>query len=57
MYVVFDYQCPVCGHVEADKLTLRDEHLPHCPTCLWVMKRLPAGTKTHFKFADQKLKR
>lgn len=56
-YVVFDYVCTKCEHTE-ESMVRRDEmDQQKCPTCSKKMTRLPAGTRTHFKFADRKLKR
>lgn len=66
MYITFDYKC-LCGHVDT-RMVQRDEmddqyHDP-CPEasaitgapCPMAMTRLPAGTRTTFRFADTKLK-
>jgi Zn finger protein HypA/HybF involved in hydrogenase expression len=56
--VVFDYKCSWCPNYEADKLVSRkamDDHM--CAECGSPMVRVPAGTRTHFKFADTKLKK
>ena len=63
MYITFDYRCPHCGHEESrfvkrsemDEQTCDHGGLPswHEPA---LMKRLPAGTRTTFRYADSKLK-
>jgi len=62
-YITFDFKCSHCGNVdsrfvkreEMDNQTCEHEGLPswHQPS---LMTRLPAATRTTFKFADTKLK-
>lgn len=68
MFVCFDYRCPTCGH-EEERFVRRDQmDEQFCPNYLGPhdkiacgsyapMTRLPAGTRTTFRFADTKLKR
>lgn len=60
-YVSFDYRCPECGHEES-RFVHRDEmDAQKCPNAMCIvmndptptMSRLPAGTRTTFKFADR----
>lgn len=59
MYITFDYKCPQHGIVSRFvKKTEMDEQycdVPH-PGNPEPMLRLPAGTRTTFRFADTKLK-
>ncbi len=66
MYITFTYRCRDCGH-EEDRFVKRAEvdeqvckqMLPRGVTdypCGGQMDKLPAGTRTHFRFADTKLK-
>jgi hypothetical protein len=57
-FITFDYKCPGCGWTE-ERLVRRDEaDLQQCVECigshdgLYFMKRMPAGPKTTFRFAD-----
>ena len=57
MFITFDYRCPD-GH-EEERLVLRKEmDAQRCREgdCKKRMIRLPAGTRTTFRFADTKLK-
>jgi hypothetical protein len=54
-YITFDYKCPDCGH-EDTRLVKREEMDEQACTCEQTMRRLPAGTRTTFRFADTKLK-
>ncbi len=61
MIKVFDYRCPVCGHTEERFVTQADEFRQLCPYKVAddepnLMDKLPAGTRTHFRFADTNLK-
>ena len=59
MLVVFDWKCPLCGSFKEDVLSRKSEIVQckqHAPYSI-DMVRLPAGPRTHFKFADQKLKK
>lgn len=54
-FITFDYRCDK-GH-EQERLVLRkDMDAQRCETCKGLMRRLPAGTRTTFRFADNKLK-
>jgi len=55
MYITFDYRCPETGQMESRfvKRTEMDEQYTEAGV---KMIRLPAGTRTHFRFADTKLK-
>lgn len=55
-YVVFDYVCTKCQHTEESMVFRHQMDNQHCPRCGTKMVRLPAGTRTHFRFADTKLK-
>lgn len=66
MYITFTYRCTGCGH-EEDRFVKKQEmdeqvcsaRLPRGVTdypCESPMVKLPAGTRTHFRFADRKLK-
>lgn len=63
-YVTFDYECPYCGRVE-ERFVKRSEvdaqECDHLGLPSWHqperMKRLPAGTRTTFRFHDEALKR
>jgi hypothetical protein len=54
-YITFDYKCPDCGAVDT-RLVKREEMDEQACTCETEMRRLPAGTRTTFLFADTKLK-
>lgn len=55
-FITFDYKCPN-GHVEESKMVLRKEmDAQRCAACKELMTRLPAGTRTTFRFADARLK-
>lgn len=57
-YITFDYRCRQCGNTESrlvrrsemDRQFCQHEHSDQ------LMNRLPAGTRTTFRFADPKLK-
>ena len=63
MFITFDYKCPTCGNLESRfvrKDEMDDQECDHLglpsryePT---PMTRLPAGTRTTFRYADQNLK-
>ena len=56
-FITFTFRCPSCKHTEEDKLVRRTEMDDQpCPRCNDTLVRLPAGTRTHFRFADSKLK-
>jgi len=57
MFITFDYSCSPCKKWLVNEFVLRTEKDGvTCPSCGKLMTRLPAGTRTTFKFADQKLK-
>lgn len=59
MFIAFTYKCPACGHTE-DRFVRRSEMDVQVCTrnkAMRLMTRLPAGTRTTFKFADGRLKR
>jgi hypothetical protein len=61
MYITFDYKCPDCGHVDSrfvKKSEMDEQYHERCPDSRgFRMLRLPAGTRTTFRFADRRLKR
>ena len=58
MYITFDYLCTNCDHF-AGTVMVRKELMDEvdCRQCGARMKKLPAGTKTTFRFADKELKK
>jgi len=64
MYISFDYLClnENCKEIESRmvKKEEMDKQVHHCngnPNSVpYFMKKLPAGTRTTFRFADTKLK-
>jgi len=67
MYITFDYRCPEGHHEErfVKKSEMDDQWCNHIhesgfgklgKTCDAPMTRLPAGTRTTFRYADTKLK-
>lgn len=57
MYITFDYKCTYCGHVESRFVKREHMDVQDCDApCNHPMQKLPAGTRTTFKFADTKLK-
>lgn len=57
-FITFDFRCTGCGH-EEERMVLRKEmDAQRCRQdgCKERLTRLPAGTRTHFRFADTKLK-
>jgi hypothetical protein len=62
MYITFDYKCPSCGHTEprfVRRSEMDDQVHRACAPPLSggiPMTRLPAGTRTTFRYADRKLK-
>lgn len=57
MFVVFNFHCSKCKKVEERFVKRSDMDRQACEACSAPMTRLPAATRTHFKFADTKLKR
>ena len=55
MYITFDYRDPDTGEVEA-RFVKRSEMDEQRNSAGKLMVRLPAGTRTTFRFADSKLK-
>jgi hypothetical protein len=62
MYITFDYKCRECGDYDS-RMVLRSEmDTQRCGKksttfpCRGRMVKLPAGTRTTFRFADTKLK-
>jgi putative FmdB family regulatory protein len=52
--ITFDYTCTNCDHFEKDALVQRSVmDNVDCPKCGALMKRLPAGPITTFKFGDR----
>ena len=56
MYISFDYSCTSCPKVE-QRLVKKDSKDNQMCQCQSPMKRLPAGTRTTFRFADTNLKK
>ena len=53
-YITFDYLCNNCDHFEKSAFVKRSEmDNQDCPQCGALMKRLPAGPITKFKFGDR----
>lgn len=55
MYISFDYKCSKCSAIEP-KLVRREEQDSQVCQCGSPQTKLPAGTRTTFRFADTKLK-
>ncbi len=55
MYISFDYRCSKCSSVEP-RLVRKDEKDSQVCACGEPMVRLPAATRTTFRYADTKLK-
>ncbi len=57
MYITFDYKCTTCGdtYTRFVKREEKDNQICACQS-VTPMTRLPAGTRTTFRFADTKLK-
>lgn len=56
MYITFDYHCPACTETTERFVKKTDQDAQKCD-CGTPLKRLVAGTRTHFRFADSKLKK
>ena len=56
MYVTFDYVCLSCGYQGERFVKKVDAEDQHC-YCKEPLKKLLAAPKTHFRFADTKLKK
>lgn len=56
MYITFDFKCPTCALVDSRFVRRDDMDKQKCEACDEVLIRLPAGTRTTFRFADGKLK-
>lgn len=53
-YIIFDYLCSNCDHFEPNAFVKRMEMDDQsCSKCGALMKRLPAGPTTTFKFGDR----
>ncbi len=53
-YITFDYLCKNCDAFEESVFIKRSEQDNHsCSQCGALMKRLPAGPITKFKFGDR----
>lgn len=58
-YIVFDFACSRCGHHVDNELVSRSAmDAQICPKCHLggldqLMERLPAGTRTTFRFHDR----
>lgn len=62
MYITFDYKCrdyKRCEHFETRMIKKDEMDDQRCgwKGCQALMTRLPANTRTTFRFADRKLKR
>lgn len=57
-YITFDYQCPDGCEIDTRMVQREEMNNQWCPkhSCPKPMNRLPAGTRTTFRFADTKLK-
>ena len=52
--ICFDYRCPSCDLVYDNVRVERDEvDKQRCGSCHELLKRLPAGPPTTFKFGDR----
>ena len=56
MYATFDYVCPSCGY-EAERFVKKVDANNQLCDCKQPLKKLLAAPKTHFRFADTKLKK
>lgn len=63
MFITFDYRCRECGHQEERFVKRPDMDEQRCrvldhegSACKSAMTRLPAGTRTTFRYADTRLK-
>jgi len=58
-YITFDYKCPQCGDIDT-RLVKREDMDLQFHDCdantTRLMVKLPAGTRTTFRFADRRLK-
>jgi len=57
-YITFDYRCSTCEETESRFVRRSDMDDQKCPkhSAPKPMTRLPAGTRTTFRYADTKLK-
>lgn len=61
-YISFDYKCTKCDSVDSRLVERKDMDSQKCKRagtlfpCLGEMYKLPAGTRTTFRFADPHLK-
>lgn len=62
-YITFDFKCTKCDTVDSRMVKRKDMDNQTCDRagtlfpCLGTMYKLPANTRTTFRFADEKLKR
>lgn len=58
MYITFDYRCSDCFAVDTRFVRKSEKDEQHCKECdsPLPLVRLPAGTRTTFRYADRKLK-
>lgn len=58
MFISFDYRCRDCFAVESRFVRKTEKDTQRCTACDSdnPMARLPAGTRTTFRYADKKLK-
>lgn len=54
-FITFDYRCEK-GHEDSRMVLRKEMDAQRCKECKGLMRRLPAGTRTTFRFADRKLK-
>jgi len=53
-YITFDYQCTNCDNTAPNMMVRRElMNNVECDQCGALMKRLPAGPITTFKFGDR----
>lgn len=58
MFISFDYRCPSCFTVDSRFIRKSEMDAQTCDECdsPTPLVRLPAGTRTTFRFADTRLK-
>lgn len=58
MFISFDYRCRSCFAVDSRFVKKMEKDEQRCNECdsTTPLTRLPAGTRTTFRFADNKLK-
>lgn len=53
-FLKYDYQCPTCEVAYPDMMVISEERdQQRCGKCKSILKRLPAGPITTFKFGDR----